>query len=62
MWVIRYVESCTVPQTYGETPRRAELDSLDYRCTCPAENFNGDRLSVMLFIGLYQPTFWTIPV
>ena len=60
--MVSYVESRTVPRTYRETPRRANLDSLDYRCRCPAEHFNRDRLSVMLFIGLYQPAFRTVPV
>ena len=60
--MISYVESRPMLQTYGETPRRTNLESLDNRCRCPAEDVNEDQLSVMLSIGLYQPTFRTIPV
>ena len=53
--MISNVESCAVPRTYGETTGRTNFDSFDYGCRRPAEHFNGNRLSVMLFTSLYQP-------
>ena len=57
--MINSVKGCVVVRTYRETPCRANLSLPVF---CPTEYFNGDRLSVSLFIGFYQPGFRTAPV
>ena len=45
-------------QTYGENSSRVDVISQDHLLP---ENFQGDQLSVMLFIGFYFPTFRVVP-
>jgi len=49
-------------RTYGEIPCRTSLVSPKHGCGCPAENFEGDRLFVVPFVGSYQPGSWILPV
>ena len=46
-------------RTYGEISPRVDLIFPDHLLL---ENFQGDQLSVILFIGFYFPTFRVVPV
>ena len=53
-------EVLRLSRAYREIPCRADPVFLEYRC--PEYHFEGDQLSVVLFIRFYKPVFRVAPV